>query len=160
MTSSGGLLSVNSALESAPHDENSRHIVATFLGQVESFFFDASPRASERDHSESTSAEDLARLLLNRSTWLRVLARVRPDRKLLEGLVSAGVCVAPYYRSNENALAKKKRALVAREEYCHLHTSPRVIHRWGKTMAARQNEPRGRCKETKACRRFSNRRRQ
>jgi TetR/AcrR family transcriptional regulator, transcriptional repressor for nem operon len=31
-------LLVNSALESAPHDEELRQIVATFLGEVESFF--------------------------------------------------------------------------------------------------------------------------
>jgi len=96
MTSSAaGCLLVNSALESAPHDEELRQIVATFLGEVESFFLRCVTSGQRAETIPKVqSAEDLARLLLNVLLGIRVLARVRPDRKLLEGLVSR-VCVAP-----------------------------------------------------------------
>jgi TetR/AcrR family transcriptional repressor of nem operon len=83
-----GCLLVNSALESAPHDEELRQIVATFMGEVESFFLRC-VASGQRDKTipKAQSAEDLARLLLNVLLGIRVLARVRPDRKLLEGLV-------------------------------------------------------------------------
>jgi TetR/AcrR family transcriptional regulator, transcriptional repressor for nem operon len=42
-----GCLLVNSALETTPHDRELQQILATFLNEVESFFFDASRRASE-----------------------------------------------------------------------------------------------------------------
>src|SRR5258708_16605671 len=60
-----------------------------------------------------------------------------------------------------NVLAKKEGPLVAKRDLLPLNTSPRVIHRWGKEDGRRrQNElERNRCKEKKACRRFSNRRR-
>jgi TetR/AcrR family transcriptional repressor of nem operon len=83
-----GCLLVNSALESAPHDEELRQIVATFMGEMESFFLRC-VASGQRDKTipKAQSAEDLARLLLNVLLGIRVLARVRPDRKLLEGLV-------------------------------------------------------------------------
>ena len=83
-----GCLLVNSALESAPHDGELRQIVATFMGEVESFFLRC-VASGQRDKTipKAQSAEDLARLLLNVLLGIRVLARVRPDRKLLEGLV-------------------------------------------------------------------------
>jgi TetR/AcrR family transcriptional repressor of nem operon len=83
-----GCLLVNAALESAPHDEELRQVVATFLSEVESFFLRC-VTSGQRDETipKAQSAKDLARLLLNVLLGIRVLARVRPDRKLLEGLV-------------------------------------------------------------------------
>ncbi len=84
-----GCLLVNSALESAPHDEELRQIVGTFLKEVESFFLRCAT-LGQRDGTipKAQSAEDLARLLLGVLLGIRVLARARPDRKLLEGLVT------------------------------------------------------------------------
>src|ERR1700739_138243 len=83
-----GCLLVNSALEIAPHDEKLRQIVATFLSEVESFFLRC-VTSGQHDGTipQAQSAEDLARLLSGVLLGIRVLARARPDRKLLEGLV-------------------------------------------------------------------------
>ena len=83
-----GCMLVNSALELAPHDPEFRRIVAKFLSHVESFFFRCVV-AGQKDGTISTSqrAEDFARLLLGVLLGIRVLARGRPDRALLEGLV-------------------------------------------------------------------------
>ena len=83
-----GCLLVNSALEATPHDREHQQIVATFLNEVELFFLRC-VTSGQRDEtiSKAQTAEDLARLLLGVLLGIRVLARARPDRKLLEGLV-------------------------------------------------------------------------
>ena len=83
-----GCMLVNSALEMAPHDPEFQRVVADVLVQVESFF----RRCVAVGQSEGTisgfqSAEDLARLLLSTLLGLRVLARTRPERELLEGVL-------------------------------------------------------------------------
>jgi TetR/AcrR family transcriptional regulator, transcriptional repressor for nem operon len=83
-----GCMLVNSAVESAPHEGQFLKIVATFLNEVEAFFRRC-VAAGQMDGSitRAYSAEDLSRSLLGILLGIRVLARVRPDRKLLEGLV-------------------------------------------------------------------------
>ena len=83
-----GCMLVNSALEMAPHDPEFQRVVADVLVQVEGFF----RRCVAMGQSEGTisgfqSAEDLARLLLSTLLGLRVLARTRPERELLEGVL-------------------------------------------------------------------------
>lgn len=83
-----GCMLVNSAIESAPFDPDFLSIVARFLDEVEAFFFRCVSKGQKdgsvtRDHS----AEDLSKSLLGILLGIRVLARVRPDRKLLEGLL-------------------------------------------------------------------------
>ncbi|GLQ51866.1 TetR/AcrR family transcriptional regulator [Dyella flava] len=83
-----GCLLVNSALEVAPHDPDFQATIAEVLVKVEAFFRRC-VQAGQRDGEISTtqSAEDLARLLLGVHLGIRVLARARPERALLEGLV-------------------------------------------------------------------------
>lgn len=83
-----GCMLVNSAIESAPFDADFLSIVATFLDEVEAFFFRCVSKG-QKDGSitHDHSAEDLSKSLLGILLGIRVLARVRPDRKLLEGLV-------------------------------------------------------------------------
>ncbi|SME92724.1 transcriptional regulator, TetR family [Tistlia consotensis] len=83
-----GCLLVNSALESAPADPELRRAVAAMIAEIEAFFRRC-VEAGQRDGTISTAqpAEDLARLLLSVQLGLRVLARSRPERALLEGLV-------------------------------------------------------------------------
>ena len=83
-----GCMLVNSALEVAPHDPEFQRVVADVLIQVESFFRRC-VAAGQRDGSISAtqSAEDLGRVLLSTLLGIRVLARTRPERALLEGLV-------------------------------------------------------------------------
>jgi TetR/AcrR family transcriptional regulator, transcriptional repressor for nem operon len=82
-----GCFLINSALEVAPHDEELRALIAGRLGEIEAFF----RRSIERAQSNGTvpanrSAKDLARLLLGVLLGIRVLARSKPDRALLEGV--------------------------------------------------------------------------
>jgi TetR/AcrR family transcriptional regulator, transcriptional repressor for nem operon len=83
-----GCLLVNSALEVAPHDPEFRRVVADVLVRVEAFFRRC-VAAGQRAGTISTAqpAGDLARLLLGIHLGLRVLARTRPERELLEGLL-------------------------------------------------------------------------
>jgi TetR/AcrR family transcriptional repressor of nem operon len=82
-----GCMLVNSALELAPHDRGFQKVVAGVLLEVE-MFFRRLVLAGQRDGSiaRSQPADDLARLLLGVLLGIRVLARARPERKLLEGL--------------------------------------------------------------------------
>ncbi len=83
-----GCLLVNAALEQSPSDPESRDLVADVLVEMEAFFRRC-VIAGQRDGSIDASqpAEDLARLLLGVLLGLRVLARARPERALLEGLL-------------------------------------------------------------------------
>jgi len=83
-----GCMLVNSALEVAPHDAAIAEVVAARLSELEAFFRRCVV-AGQRDGSIDTErdASDLARLLLTTVIGLRVLARGRPERALLEGAV-------------------------------------------------------------------------
>jgi TetR/AcrR family transcriptional repressor of nem operon len=82
-----GCMLVNSALELAPHDREAQKVVAGVLVEGENFFRRLI-QAGQKDGTIATSqpADDLARLLLGVLLGIRVLARVRPERELLEGL--------------------------------------------------------------------------
>jgi TetR/AcrR family transcriptional repressor of nem operon len=83
-----GCLLVNSALEVAPHDPDIADIVAERIGELEAFF-QRCLLAGQLDGSISADldASDAARLLVTTVIGLRVLARGRPNRTLLEGTV-------------------------------------------------------------------------
>ena len=83
-----GCMLINSALDVAPHDPEFQRVVADVLVQVEQFFLRC-VRAGQADGSVQAreAAPDLARTLLGLLIGLRVLARTRPERALLEGLV-------------------------------------------------------------------------
>ena len=100
-----GCMLVNSALELAPHDPEFQRVVAKFLSQVEAFFLRC-VIAGQKDRTiaRSQSAEDLARLLLGVLLGIRVLARSRPNRALLEGLVR------PAFAALGEAKPQKRRA--------------------------------------------------
>ncbi|WP_137909980.1 MULTISPECIES: TetR/AcrR family transcriptional regulator [unclassified Burkholderia] len=82
-----GCLLVNSALEVAPHDPEFRSMIAGVLDRVQVFFRNqiAAGQAAG-DIPSDRSADDLASLLLGVHIGIRVLARTRPERLLLEGL--------------------------------------------------------------------------
>jgi TetR/AcrR family transcriptional repressor of nem operon len=83
-----GCMLVNSALELAPHDVEFQRVVAEVLTQVEAFFRNCVERG-QRDGTinDGPGSEDLARTLLATLLGIRVLARSRPERELLEGLI-------------------------------------------------------------------------
>jgi TetR/AcrR family transcriptional repressor of nem operon len=82
-----GCMLVNSALELAPHDREFQRVIAAVLVEVEKFFLRL-VRSGRQDGTIATSQPeaDLARLLLSVFLGIRVLARARPERELLEGL--------------------------------------------------------------------------
>lgn len=83
-----GCMLVNSALEVAPHDREFQEAIAGVFDRIERFFLSCI-EAGQADATISLSmpAETLARHLLGVLMGVRVLARVRPDRELLEGVI-------------------------------------------------------------------------
>jgi TetR/AcrR family transcriptional repressor of nem operon len=83
-----GCMLVNSALDIALDDRELRGAIKMVLVEIESFFRQCI-EAGQRDGTITTrqSADDLGRLLLGILMGLRVLARVRPDRDLFEGVL-------------------------------------------------------------------------
>lgn len=82
-----GCFLINSALEVAPHDPKLGAEIAARLGEIEQFF----RRMIVAGQADGTIARardvgDLARLLLGILLGIRVLARTKPDRALLEGM--------------------------------------------------------------------------
>jgi TetR/AcrR family transcriptional regulator, transcriptional repressor for nem operon len=82
-----GCFLINSALEVAPHDPELRALIADRLGEIEAFFH-RSIKAAQREGAvrSELAAKDVARLLLGVLLGIRVLARAKPQRPLLEGV--------------------------------------------------------------------------
>jgi TetR/AcrR family transcriptional regulator, transcriptional repressor for nem operon len=87
-----GCMVVNSALELAPHDAEIREIIAESLKRIESFFLACVTKGqADRTIGSSRPAAGVARHLLGVLMGVRVLARVRPERSLLEGVVNTAL---------------------------------------------------------------------
>ncbi|MDN7428704.1 TetR/AcrR family transcriptional regulator [Burkholderia sp. AU45388] len=84
-----GCMLVNSALEMAPHDAEFQKIIAGVLTRIEGFFLGCI-RTGQLDGTITPSqpAAVLARHLLGVLMGVRVLARVRPEKALLEGVIA------------------------------------------------------------------------
>jgi TetR/AcrR family transcriptional repressor of nem operon len=89
-----GCMLVNAALDVAPHDRGFQKIVASVLIRIEAFFRGC-VEAGQADGTitRSLSAENLAHHLLGVLMGVRVLARVRPERALLEGVVAPALAL-------------------------------------------------------------------
>lgn len=89
-----GCLVVNSALELAPHDSEFRDIISGVLGRIEGFFIRCI-KAGQSDGTitRSAPARSLAHHLLAVLLGLRVLARVLPEKALLEGAISPALAL-------------------------------------------------------------------
>lgn len=82
-----GCLLVNSALEVAPHDAAIGEAVASYLDEIRAFFrrnIEAARRAGTV--SKTVDAEAVSGHLLGVLMGIRALARVKPERKLLESV--------------------------------------------------------------------------
>ena len=83
-----GCLIVNSALEVSPHDTELAGVIASYLDEIEAFFRRCLERGQEAGEiNKSINSRDTARLLLGVVLGIRVAARSRPERALLEGMV-------------------------------------------------------------------------
>ena len=89
-----GCLLINSALEVAPHDKKLGREIGRRLEEIEGFFrglIDAGRRdGSVPSHVDS---ESIARLLLGILLGIRVLARSRPERPLLQGMAQPALAL-------------------------------------------------------------------
>ena len=82
-----GCFLINSALEVAPHDRELGAFIADRLTEIEAFFYRSIKRAqAEGTVPRNIAAKDVARLLLGVLLGIRVLARSKPERSLLEGV--------------------------------------------------------------------------
>ncbi len=87
-----GCMVVNSALELAPHDAEFRVIVAGALQRIETFFLSRVQEGQANGTiGSSRPATGFAQHLLSVLMGVRVLARVRPERGLLEGAINAAL---------------------------------------------------------------------
>jgi len=89
-----GCMLVNTGLEVAPHDPEFRKMVAREFSFIEEFFRSRieAGQASGALRSDVPAAE-LAKMLLGLVLGLRVLARSRPQRSVLEGAARAALAV-------------------------------------------------------------------
>jgi TetR/AcrR family transcriptional regulator, transcriptional repressor for nem operon len=81
-----GCMLVNAALELAPYDPEIQQVVAEEMIFIEGFFRRC-VAAGQKDGtiSDIRSAAELAKVLLSVLLGIRVLARTRPEREVLEG---------------------------------------------------------------------------
>ncbi|MGB6286056.1 MAG: TetR/AcrR family transcriptional regulator [Xanthobacteraceae bacterium] len=82
-----GCFLVNAALEVAPHDRKLGTFIADRFTEIEAFFY-RSIKAAQAEGAipRNRPAKDLARLLLGVLLGIRVLARSKPERALIEGV--------------------------------------------------------------------------
>ncbi|GBQ22341.1 TetR family transcriptional regulator [Gluconacetobacter sacchari DSM 12717] len=85
-----GCMVVNAALEFATRDSEFRPMIAGTFARIEAFFLDC-VRRGQHDGSvtRALADEDLARHCLAVLMGVRVLARIRPERAVLDGAVAA-----------------------------------------------------------------------
>jgi TetR/AcrR family transcriptional repressor of nem operon len=89
-----GCMLVNTGLEVAPHDPDFRKVVVDEFLFIEGFFRRCLEAAQETGTVRAdVQASELAKLLLSLLIGMRVLARSRPQRALLEGAVRAALAV-------------------------------------------------------------------
>ena len=87
-----GCMLVNAALELAPHDPEFQRLVAEEMVFIEAFFHRCI-EAGQKDGSitDTQPADELAKLLLSVLLGIRVLARTRPQREVLEGAANGAL---------------------------------------------------------------------
>ena len=97
-----GCMLVNAALEVAPHDREFQRLVANFFTQVEAFFLRCVVAGQKTGEiTPAQPAEDLACLLLGVLLGIRVMARARPERQLLMGLLRPAFAVLDSHKAGK-----------------------------------------------------------
>lgn len=89
-----GCMLVNAALDVAPHDPEFRKVIAEVLFRIEAFFL-GRIEAGQVDGTinRTLPAATVAQNLLGVLMGIRVLARVRPERPLLEGVLTPALAL-------------------------------------------------------------------
>jgi TetR/AcrR family transcriptional regulator, transcriptional repressor for nem operon len=96
-----GCMLVNSALEVAPHDTEFKTIIASVLDRLERFFLECI-RKGQADGSinRSIPAKNLAHHFLGVLMGVRVLARVKPRRAILESVVMPALALLEHAKDD------------------------------------------------------------
>src|SRR5262249_4707400 len=105
------------ALELSPHDRQFQRAIAEVFERIEAFFHQCI-KAGQADGTvnRNRSARDLARMLLSVLLGVRVLARSRPERALLEAAVqSALLCLVPHQAPRTTRAIVRKRGSAPRK---------------------------------------------
>ncbi len=97
-----GCMLVNSALEVAPHDAEFQTIIASVLNRLERFFLECI-RKGQADGSVNRSipAKNLAHHFLGVLMGVRVLARVKPQRAILKGVVMPALALLEHAKHDQ-----------------------------------------------------------
>ena len=96
-----GCFLINSALEVAPHDRELGALIAGRLAEIEAFFYRSIEAAqAEGAVPRDRVAKDIARLLLGVLLGIRVLARSKPERALLEGVARPALALLEFATRN------------------------------------------------------------
>jgi TetR/AcrR family transcriptional repressor of nem operon len=104
-----GCMLVNAALDVAPHDPELRSAVSDVLARIEAFFrrnIAAGQKAGSITRSQRPKV--LAQHLLALHLGLRVLARVRPERRMLEGAVRPALAALAPEQSRRRAASRSR----------------------------------------------------
>lgn len=100
-----GCMLVNTALEVAPHDAEFQKIIVGVLARIETFFLKCVAKGqADGTISRSIPPKNFAFHLLGVLMGVRVLARVRPQRTLLEGAVAPALALLDHVDGNEKAV--------------------------------------------------------
>ena len=92
-----GCLIVNSALEVSPHDVELRGVIASYLREIEMFFRRCVERGQQIGEIQTNmDPRETARHFLGIVLGIRVAARSRPERALLEGMVRPALALLDY----------------------------------------------------------------
>ena len=99
-----GCMLVNAALDVAPSDPGFQKIIAAVLIRVEEFFLGRIEAGQvDRTITRTMAAKTVARHLLGVLIGVRVLARVRPEKALLEGVVAGALALLDRPRVTKSA---------------------------------------------------------
>jgi len=94
-----GCMLVNAVLEIDPHDPEFRKVLAKEFSSIEAFF-QRCIKAGQKDGSlrSDVPATESAKMLLSVLLGIRVLARSRPERSILEGAVRSALTLIQVWR--------------------------------------------------------------
>lgn len=89
-----GCLMVNSTVELAPHDDEAAGKVAAHMAALEDAFYRTLLRAQKRGElTHQSNLRGVARYLVNSANGLCVMAKVSPDRAVLDDIVEMTLSV-------------------------------------------------------------------
>lgn len=89
-----GCMLVNAALELAPYDPEFRQLVSEEMMFIEAFFRRCAASGQQEGSIDGMrTPDDVGKLLLSVLLGIRVLARTRPQREVLEGAANAALAL-------------------------------------------------------------------